>query len=207
MSAFRPTLLAFAVATALLLGTAAARAQLAEFSSVPTEEDFLGLIAPGQSASPGIANRSDVIMREIRDEPALPDSIAAKLRPGATPANAPSPTPRPPASAIALPDVFALGSAELPPRTIAMLDNLAAALARVPTAQVLITGHTDSTGAATFNQGLSERRAQAARIYLAARRGIGAERIQVAGLGARQPIVGLDPAAPNNRRIQIWAQP
>lgn len=200
----RRALRALAVALPALLAASAASAQLAEFSSVPEVEDFMSLLAPGAGGAPGIANRSDVSMRQIRETPSLPPELAAKYRP---PANADTGAARPPATAIALPDVFPLGSAELPSRTIAMLDNLATALARVPAAQVLITGHTDSTGPAALNQELSERRAQAARRYLATQRGIDAGRIQVAGLGARQPIAGLDPAAPNNRRIQVWAQP
>lgn len=205
-------LLAASVAIPLLFAAPGARAQLAEFTTVPTVEDFLSVLAPGQAAPVGIANRSDIIMREIRDEPVLPGSpVAAPARPAQPPAAAAAPRPprQPPhgaATAIAMPDIFALNSAELPPKTIEMLDNLAVAMARVPAAMVLITGHTDSTGPAAFNEMLSQRRAEAALRLLVERHGLNRARIQIAGLGAHQPIAGLDPAAPDNRRIQVWGQ-
>jgi flagellar motor protein MotB len=39
--------------------------------------------------------------------------------------------------------------------------------------------------------------------YLAQRHGISSQRLREVGLGERQPIEGLDPLAPDNRRVQF----
>ena len=79
---------------------------------------------------------------------------------------------------------------------------------RLPQAQgkrVLIVGHTDATGAEVYNQTLSERRAAAVRAYLAGRFGIPPELLLVEGEGKREPLPGLDPRAPQNRRVEFHA--
>ncbi len=193
--------------TALAMA-APARAQLAEFRGVPGVQDFLALLAPDRVEAAGLAQRSDVTMREIRDEPVLPGLPAvAPAAPRPRPAS-PLATPRPSAptvpAAITMPDFFQLNSAELPPRTVSMLDNLAAAMRQAPEVRVLISGHTDASGPAAFNEMLSQRRAEAARRYLLERHGVAVGRIEVIGVGPREPISGLDPLAPNHRRIQVW---
>ena len=184
-----------------------ARAQLAEFRSVPGVQDFLMLLSPEGAGAATLAQRSDVMMREIRDEPALPNVPAAVRAARPTRPVSPPSAPRPPSpAAIAMPDFFPLNSAELPPRTVAMLDNLAAAMRQAPEARVLISGHTDASGPMAVNEVLSQRRAEAARRHLSERHGVAVSRIEVIGVGPRQPIPGLEPLAPNHRRIQVWRQ-
>lgn len=207
------------LALTALLAAPRAEAQLAEFRSVPTVEDFLAILAPERASMGELANRSEITWREIRDEPLLPGASAPSAQ---RPPRAPSPAAPPPAApaarpprtpattaptAIAMPDVFELNSAALPPNTIAMLDNLALAMVRAPGTQVRITGHTDSTGPVAFNDALSQRRAEAALRHLTVRRGIDVGRVRVEGMGPRQPIEGLPTTAPNNRRIQVWGAP
>ena len=79
---------------------------------------------------------------------------------------------------------------------------------RLPRAQgkrVLIVGHTDALGGEVYNQVLSERRAAAVRAYLADRFGIPAELLLVEGEGKHEPLPGLDPRAPQNRRVEFHA--
>ena len=69
-------------------------------------------------------------------------------------------------------------------------------------AAVSIEGHTDSTGRASYNQGLSERRAAAVRDYLVAV-GVDASRITSAGFGEDKPVADNASAAgrQENRRV------
>jgi outer membrane protein OmpA-like peptidoglycan-associated protein len=195
------------LAIAALAVSVPARAQLAEFRGVPGVQDFLTLLAPEGVGTASLAQRSDVTMREIRDEPALPGLPVAAPAPRPTRPVSPPSAPRPPSpAAIAMPDFFLLNSAELPPRTVAMLDNLATAMRQAPEARVLISGHTDASGPVSFNEALSQRRAEAARRHLSERHGVAVSRIEVIGVGPRQPIPGLEPLAPNHRRIQVWRQ-
>jgi outer membrane protein OmpA-like peptidoglycan-associated protein/polyisoprenoid-binding protein YceI len=86
---------------------------------------------------------------------------------------------------------FKTGSAELDRTSEPMLDNAADIAKRCPSIKFDVEGHTDSVGTKTFNQKLSEQRAQSVVDYLAAK-GTNAARIQSAGYGDTHP------AAPNN---------
>jgi outer membrane protein OmpA-like peptidoglycan-associated protein len=66
------------------------------------------------------------------------------------------------------------------------LRDLAAILIKYPDTDVLVQGHTDATGAADYNQGLSERRAQSVANYLEVRQ-VDALRFYVVGYGEEQP--------------------
>jgi outer membrane protein OmpA-like peptidoglycan-associated protein len=107
---------------------------------------------------------------------------------------------------IALPGevLFASGQWSLLPGAQRSLDRVAEALAARGSDRVLIEGHTDARGSASFNQDLSYRRAQAVRDYLVGR-GVAAERVRVIGLGKSNPVA--DNATPegraNNRRVEI----
>jgi len=84
------------------------------------------------------------------------------------------------------------------------LDQVATALLAVRARNLIVEGHTDSRGSESYNQGLSQRRADAVRDYLV-QRGYPAERIQSRGKGEGSPIA--DNASPegraNNRRVEI----
>ncbi len=84
------------------------------------------------------------------------------------------------------------------------LDQVAKALLAVRERNLIVEGHTDSQGSESYNQGLSQRRADAVRDYLV-QRGYPADRIQARGKGEGSPIA--DNASPegraNNRRVEI----
>lgn len=84
------------------------------------------------------------------------------------------------------------------------LRNLAASLGKYPNTDILIVGHTDATGSADYNQGLSQRRATAAANYLIAQ-GVASTRVRTAGRGEMEPIAGNDTEAgrQTNRRVEI----
>ena len=84
------------------------------------------------------------------------------------------------------------------------LDQVADALLNVRARNLIVEGHTDSQGSISYNQDLSQRRADAVRDYLV-QRGYPADRIQALGKGKGSPIA--DNASPegraNNRRVEI----
>ena len=68
-----------------------------------------------------------------------------------------------------------------------VLDEAAQTLKDNPEINVLIEGHTDSIGSDSYNQRLSERRAQAVKAYLVSR-GVAASRLTTEGKGESEPI-------------------
>ena len=73
-----------------------------------------------------------------------------------------------------------------------------------PSAQLRVTGHTDSVGSDAYNQKLSERRAASVANYLASR-GVAADRLSTRGFGESQPLVDNATAdgRAQNRRVEI----
>ncbi len=99
---------------------------------------------------------------------------------------------------------FETNKAVLVPESLAVLDRVAASLADWPEVRVEIGGHTDSQGAAGYNLGLSEKRAQAVKDYLASK-GIDAARMTSKGYGETKPIADNNTAdgRARNRRVQL----
>jgi outer membrane protein OmpA-like peptidoglycan-associated protein len=85
------------------------------------------------------------------------------------------------------------------------LDNLGTALKDPSLAgyTFLIGGHTDAKGTRTYNQVLSQRRAQAVREYLVTQYGIPESRLTAKGFGSGQLIDPESPLGERNRRVQI----
>ncbi|OLQ91921.1 hypothetical protein BIY22_16830 [Vibrio panuliri] len=101
-------------------------------------------------------------------------------------------------------ETFALNSSKLKPESAAKLDELVQLLNDYPQAQVEIVGHTDSSGAAEYNQQLSEKRAQSVAAVLT-ERGVDASRITVSGEGEANPIASNETreGRAQNRRVDI----
>jgi outer membrane protein OmpA-like peptidoglycan-associated protein len=70
----------------------------------------------------------------------------------------------------------------------------------------LVAGHTDSSGADSYNLTLSRRRAAAVVDALAVL-GIDTKKIRATGLGESRPILGLSSADPRNRRVEVTLLP
>lgn len=126
---------------------------------------------------------------------------------------APKPKPAPPAPKPVVHENITLGAsalfdtnkADLRPAGIAELDTLAFKLkSYFALDSIAITGHTDSRGAESYNQGLSERRAAAVKAYLVSR-GIRESAITTSGAGESSPVASNDTAAgrQKNRRVEI----
>ncbi len=91
----------------------------------------------------------------------------------------------------------------LPPAQV-KLDQVAKALLAIRARNIIVEGHTDSRGSEAYNQGLSQRRADAVREYLV-QRDYPADHIQSLGRGKGSPIANNASAEgrANNRRVEI----
>jgi outer membrane protein OmpA-like peptidoglycan-associated protein len=98
---------------------------------------------------------------------------------------------------------FDTGRADLKPGLRPVLDQFAQGLDA--TTQVVIVGHTDSTGSDAINNPLSLQRAQTVRDYLAVR-GVPGGRMEIAGRGSREPLAdnATEAGRAKNRRVEIF---
>ncbi len=104
--------------------------------------------------------------------------------------------------------LFAFNQATLLPEARVRLDQVATALLANPERPMTVEGYTDSRGSDSYNQDLSQRRAEAVRDYLLTR-GIPADMIRAEGFGKGRPIADNNTAEgrANNRRVEIVVQP
>lgn len=105
-----------------------------------------------------------------------------------------------------LPDgvTFDVGSAVIQPAFQSTLDNVSNNLTQYPNSIIDVYGHTDSTGSDSFNQRLSEQRAQAVTNYMVSR-GVASARVRWQGFGETQPVADntTEYGRSRNRRVEI----
>jgi len=99
---------------------------------------------------------------------------------------------------------FETGSALLTPQGRAILDQMAAVLAKMSGKTVEIIGHTDNSGSRTSNIALSQARADAVKGYLVTK-GVAPRAMTTMGVGPDQPIASNDTGdgRARNRRIEF----
>ncbi len=143
--------------------------------------------------------------------------------PAPAPAPVPEPAPAPVAPALTTPQAqqldqaksgdkvvilegvnFEFDSARLRPNAIGILDEAVTVLNHRTDISVDVVGHTDSTGPAAYNQGLSERRAKSVYDYFISK-GIAADRLTTRGEGETQPAFtnATREGRAKNRRVEL----
>lgn len=108
-------------------------------------------------------------------------------------------------SKIALRNIFFdYGKATLRPESNSELERLVKLMKDVPNLKIEISGHTDNTGSATFNETLSQQRAEAVVTYLTGK-GIAANRMVAKGYGSNQPVAtnNTEDGRQQNRRTEF----
>lgn len=106
---------------------------------------------------------------------------------------------------------FVSGSDALDAGAVRVINDLAAVMARCAEEaglKAVIGGHTDSTGDATANLGLSQRRATAVRLEMVAR-GVPGAALKAVGYGAEVPVADNDTEegrAKNRRTTITWSE-
>ena len=107
--------------------------------------------------------------------------------------------------------LFAFDSAELSDDAKAVIDErINRFQGKVKLTSILkVVGHTDSTGPEAYNQGLSERRAQAVADYIMANtENLSTSDMEVVGKGETDPVASNDTreGRAKNRRVVIWGE-
>ena len=100
--------------------------------------------------------------------------------------------------------LFETGKSDLKANAHANLAKLVAVLNQQPNRSLVIEGHTDSVGSESFNQALSQRRADSVKAYLIGQ-GVAANRITAVGKGESSPVASNDSSSGRqlNRRVEI----
>ena len=99
---------------------------------------------------------------------------------------------------------FELGSAKLKPTSFELLDKIAEVLIHHNRLKLIVSGHTDDSGSAAFNEQLSQERAGAVKMYLA-RKGVHPDSVRVYGYGETQPLIKgtTEKERALNRRVEF----
>ncbi len=100
--------------------------------------------------------------------------------------------------------LFDVDKSDLRPASRENLARLAVILNKYPDTNILIEGHTDSTGAVDYNMRLSRERAQSVGFYLATLQ-VSSARCATQGYGPNQPVAANDTDAgrQQNRRVDV----
>ncbi|MEO1746723.1 MAG: OmpA family protein [Pseudomonadota bacterium] len=103
---------------------------------------------------------------------------------------------------------FATDQDQVLPSFFATLDSVGLVLNRFNQTLVDVYGHTDSTGDANYNLGLSQRRAQSVAQYLTTRN-VDARRLFITGFGETRPVADntTEQGRALNRRVEIQISP
>lgn len=100
---------------------------------------------------------------------------------------------------------FDYGKATLRPESFPELNKVIKFMNDYPSVRIEIAGHTDSDGSASFNQKLSQNRAESVRNYIVQQGKIEASRITAKGYGEEQPVASneTDEGKQMNRRVEF----
>lgn len=104
---------------------------------------------------------------------------------------------------------FPVGKDVIMPDAYGLLSKVQRAIRTFGEPDLVIEGHTDSTGSNQVNEHLSQQRAQAVREYLIANRTLPAENIVAVGYGSMRPLASNESAEGRaiNRRIDVIVKP
>lgn len=164
-----------------------------------TEQALIDALAPATAASEpdGAGTAGGVRTRSFRPSARPAGAVAGTAAASAQQARA------------SILVTFITNSADLTPGAKSALDVLAAAMKSEKLAAVKFTieGHADPRGGDELNMKLSQARADSVRAYLTGTHGLAAERVKAVGKGSSALMNPGEPAAPENRRVTIVAQP
>jgi outer membrane protein OmpA-like peptidoglycan-associated protein len=171
----------------------------------PTAAQILNALKP-KPLTRSLSNPAAPRKAVDQDEERFLDSVRAK------PARLLSPEERARVATIALerPSIdleinFDYNSASISRKALAAVTELGKALSspELRGSVVLLAGHTDGKGGDEYNQGLSERRAEAIKRYLVEKFGLKPQNLVAAGYGKTQLKNSSSPFADENRRVQV----
>ncbi|TFG98082.1 MAG: OmpA family protein [Myxococcales bacterium] len=145
-----------------------------------------------------------IICSFVGERPAPPPPPPAPVVRRPAPAPAPPPAPSTQERLVLRGVTFATDSAQIDPGSAVVLDVAAEQLRARSGVNVVVEGHTDSTGSDAYNQQLSQRRADSVLGYLV-RKGVPANRLTARGMGESSPVASNDTRDGRalNRRVEL----
>ena len=104
--------------------------------------------------------------------------------------------------------LFDVNSANIKPEAEASLQRIADVLKKYPKTNITVAGYTDSTGSDSYNQSLSERRANSVKFALVSD-GVDGSRATSAGFGKSNPVASNETTEgrAQNRRVELHIVP
>ncbi len=165
----------------------------------PTAVEMANILFSSQSDQALLAKPSKMKMRSISfGKPKKQEPTISYAQSGSQSQNS-----------IGLPIKFGYNSTAILPESLPFLEEVGKMLEMPAYAQkkLVVEGHTDASGSRGYNQYLSEKRAEAVKVYLMDRFSITKDRLVVNGMGENQPLAGLSPYAATNRRVQFYSAP
>lgn len=104
--------------------------------------------------------------------------------------------------------LFDTGQSELKPESRLGLVKIADVIKTYNKTEVAIVGHTDNVGSASYNQDLSERRANSVQVFLV-NQGVAASRLKTIGMSFDDPVDSNDTPEGRalNRRVELHITP
>jgi outer membrane protein OmpA-like peptidoglycan-associated protein len=186
---------ALTLAALLAVGGAQAQQERVMREGQVTQQALIDALAPAAAAS-----------APADDQPRT-RSWKPGVRPAAAAAGTAAAAAQPARASILV--TFVTGSADLTGDAKRALDVLAGAMKSDKLASVKFTieGHADPRGNEEQNLKLSQSRAESVRAYLTSSHGLAADRINAVGKGSSALMKPSEPAAPENRRVTIVANP
>jgi outer membrane protein OmpA-like peptidoglycan-associated protein len=104
---------------------------------------------------------------------------------------------------------FPIGQSVIMPENYALLGKVQRMIRAFGEPDVIIGGHTDSTGPEPINEHLSQQRAEAVRQYLVANQTLPYDKIIAVGYGSMRPLAtnSTEEGRATNRRIDVTISP
>ena len=175
--------------------------------SLTAEYRFMGMVGDrtyGQTYTglPGLSSRRIKLTEDYNHSLLLGLRYAFNVAPPPVAASAPAPAVATDSRTYLV--FFDWDRADLTDRARAIVAQAAQATTRTQVTRIEVSGHTDTTGSARYNQGLSERRAANVKAELI-RLGVPGTAITTQGFGFSKPLVATGPGVrePQNRRVEI----
>lgn len=167
-------------------------------------QDIINALKPGQRATRGLTSAADAA-RDAEDT-----RFVETLRNRTTRSLSTDERDKITAIAKKKPNIdleitFEYNSAVIGQKAMPQVTALGEALtsAELKGSTFVVAGYTDAKGGDTYNQGLSERRADAVKQFLKDKYGIDASKLVTVGYGKNQLKNSSDPFAAENRRVQL----
>ncbi|MFT6403995.1 MAG: OOP family OmpA-OmpF porin [Marinomonas primoryensis] len=156
---------------------------------------------PQQAIEPDVANTQAVPAEDVmQDEPVMVAPVVAQNEEPALTEQAPEVVALPP---VKLNVLFGNNKTDVEQKYYPEIEKLAMYLKEHPQSTVLIEGHTDDSGAASYNQTVSEKRAKAIADVLIRTFEVSEDRVSAIGYGEDTPLFDNDTAEHRkaNRRV------